>query len=459
MCGLVGILQREDSGYLDVHTMFKELLYINALRGVDATGILKVQEGESPRVLKKAMPSHDFLDLRKVNHLIGYTSKGYKGWPSSGKAKGYLLLMGHNRAATKGSKTDHNLAHPFEQEGIVLAHNGTINSISKHASDFNGFQVDSEGAAYLIGKYGPVKGLESVNGAFAFTWWDTRTQLLHFLRNDKRPLYFWIDKDGDVMLWASEAAMLELVVARQVGGSIDIDKEFNKWYPEKHQLITFNPRDNLNDFTVENLDIKPYTPPAPTSLPYKGSSSYGKKKESSKRGVPKGFPDKGEEIEFFVNKSEAGITNPGRCIIYGAPLDPDIDINNVKVEVRAYGMTDPDFYVNEVCIGVVSSVYKSTVNNVFQWNIIVDGNTVAVLDEEVSTNNNPEDMIIGPSSVLISINEWMKKTADGCAMCAAQLKIGDADKIFWAGDDFPLCEECGEGWKSDVTKGKANVKH
>jgi len=200
MCGLVGCVA---SNLTATHrNIFKTLLYIDQLRGVHATGVGAVSHSREVWVFKKALRSSDFLQLQSASDVILHADR---------------VLIGHNRHATLGNKNDDN-AHPFQQGPITLAHNGTLKNKESINDDKEVFQTDSETVAYALSKQSTTSVLESLEGAYALTWYDARVDSLFIARNDERPLWACIIEKA--MFWASEKEMLTFAAAHE-GKKID----------------------------------------------------------------------------------------------------------------------------------------------------------------------------------------------------------------------------------------------
>lgn len=180
---------------------FAELLYVDALRGDDATGICMVTKDNDVTVLKEATESADFLrDVSAISVLVEAAKDG-------------RILMGHNRKKTVGKSSDEN-AHPYVVNNSVYFHNGTLNT-HKHLADV---EVDSHALAIHLEKVGDTASaiataLEKVKGAYALTWYNQSLEQLHILRNKERPLFIANLKNGGIV-WASEAWMLYGICAR-----------------------------------------------------------------------------------------------------------------------------------------------------------------------------------------------------------------------------------------------------
>ena len=190
MCGLVGVASVNFNQ--TYKKAFSHLLYIDAVRGFDSTGVLRVdaKTDKAIKILKYAEPAYTFIERKKYQDLM-FSNNPY-------------VFMGHNRAATKGA-IDATNAHPFNHGHITLAHNGTLHTWKSLPTKKNNieFAVDSEAIAHAIAVVGnPVEVLEQLDGAYALTWYDQRQHTLNFARNDDRPLYYALNDMRTTMLWA-----------------------------------------------------------------------------------------------------------------------------------------------------------------------------------------------------------------------------------------------------------------
>jgi predicted glutamine amidotransferase len=191
MCGLVGIAS--SNLILGDKNVFTTLLYLDELRGEHSTGVCAVSRTGESNVYKRALKASDFIQLKGYTNIL---------------AKADRVLMGHNRYATMGAKDDNN-AHPFTHGDITLMHNGTLRNKGVVNKCANTFVTDSETVAWAIATDDTIEVLERLQGAYALVWYDAMDKVLHFARNEERPLY--IGKIGNDIVWASEKAMLELV--------------------------------------------------------------------------------------------------------------------------------------------------------------------------------------------------------------------------------------------------------
>lgn len=200
MCGLVAVVSKYSNGLSKEQVdVFNDLLYIDALRGMDSTGVFMVDKNGSMDLAKEATDAADFRRKKEYQDLLGQAFR-------TGAA-----LVGHNRAATRGVINDEN-AHPFVvDDRITLVHNGTLFGDHKKLADT---EVDSHAIAHTIHNHGDdvEKALQEINGAYALIWHDFKNKTLNFVRNSARPLHVF--EAHGAWIWASEASMLEWVIAR-----------------------------------------------------------------------------------------------------------------------------------------------------------------------------------------------------------------------------------------------------
>lgn len=196
MCGLVGVAgevsAREEK-------IYRELLLISSLRGTHSTGTAFInRNSDIEPILAKGIGG-------PWNLLTHKTFK--KGMSGLNK-----VLIGHNRSATIGS-INRNNAHPFENERIIGAHNGTLTN-RKLLPDYEKFPVDSENIFHSFFVQGEEETIKNLDGSFALVWWDKKENKLKFIRNEKRQLYYAYNKMKTILFWASEKQMLEFILTR-----------------------------------------------------------------------------------------------------------------------------------------------------------------------------------------------------------------------------------------------------
>lgn len=200
MCGLVAVITKNLNGLnRDQVDAFDHLLYIDALRGEDSTGVFSVDKDGDMEWAKEASASYEFRKHKDYEALMGRSFQ--RG----------AALVGHNRAATKGSIIDEN-AHPFTvDDRITLVHNGTLYGDHRTLANVD---VDSHAIAHVIHNNGDdvEKALQQVHGAFALIWHDHKNKTLNFVRNTSRPLH-WVETDRG-WIWASEKNMIDWILSK-----------------------------------------------------------------------------------------------------------------------------------------------------------------------------------------------------------------------------------------------------
>lgn len=227
-----------------------QALYIDALRGWDATGLATVSSTKNIEINKKALPAQDFLSLKQVDSQI--------------EAYAARVFIGHNRAATRGAINNVN-SHPFQHGHITLVHNGSLVNYD-NLPDHSHFQVDSDALAHSIYKIGTVETLKKVKGAFALVWYDSELEKVFMVRNSQRPLHFAFIKNENMVMYASEKKMLEFLISR-AGYEVDQITEL-----PVGKLISFDPfSDNIKDYESQDVDFFVYNYSGGT----KAHSGYG----------------------------------------------------------------------------------------------------------------------------------------------------------------------------------------
>ena len=200
MCGLVGV-----AGVLGIKDIrvFNELLYANYVRGKDSTGVGVVRQTDQELRLIKG--PYDPLYLQSIKYYDGIVNPGAS------------VLMGHNRAATRG-KVNRNNSHPFIANGRILgAHNGTLDhSCLRGLSDGTEGETDSEQLIQTIADdNGSITStVGKCEGSWALSVYDQDDNSISLLRNNQRPLFYAFAESRNTLYWASEAYMLRWILDR-----------------------------------------------------------------------------------------------------------------------------------------------------------------------------------------------------------------------------------------------------
>lgn len=215
MCGIVGVIG--DVGAAEAK-VFETLLKLDAIRGFDSTGVVRI-DGEGNTAIHKIMGvPHEWLRS--------------EGWSSFKKPK-MRLLLGHNRYATQGVVNLKN-SHPFVHNKIVGVHNGTLSNRNQ-LLDSGKFEVDSDNIYHHISKKGLKDFVDnSSNGSYCLAWVDGHTKTFNMLRNHQRPMYMARGFGKSCTFFASEEWMLEVAFNKNSYiGDAPTELEANKLYQIK----------------------------------------------------------------------------------------------------------------------------------------------------------------------------------------------------------------------------------
>jgi asparagine synthetase B (glutamine-hydrolysing) len=195
MCGLFGALSSSLSKKEVENVCFLGLL--SATRGTDSTGLAVLGRGKGRFKIATARELGN-----SMNFLLGKEAKRVLDTDNR------FCIMGHTRWATLGAVNLYN-AHPIEEDGIVLCHNGSIDHFLQDKKDEE--DSDSRELARRLSKDNKLEGvLRSVgSGAYACTWFDFRSSTINLVRNAQKPLSFMYSKAHDTLYWASEYWMLK----------------------------------------------------------------------------------------------------------------------------------------------------------------------------------------------------------------------------------------------------------
>lgn len=204
ICGLSGCAGEVT---LKEEKIFKTLLVISSLRGMDSTGAASISRykvnGDHAIKIAKALGPFPFLFETKAFDKLFQGTLG--------------CLIGHNRSKTTGDTTLKS-AHPFMFADIIGAHNGTVDYANKSRMvDGNLFRTDSEAIFNNIQEEGIEETILKLDKteAYALTWYDKRDHTINMIRNEKRPLYYAFANKGKLMFWASEYIILMAAMMRE----------------------------------------------------------------------------------------------------------------------------------------------------------------------------------------------------------------------------------------------------
>lgn len=206
MCGIVGLINHSGKYQSSGERIMKELLWLDTIRGDDATGLYCLTKSGQLEWVKACVDGWSFVYQNETAKKI------------LRDAENHLFIMGHNRSATMGDANDTAHAHPIiVEEKLALVHNGTLtswpnkpwaNSKPKEGE----FEHDSTAIAHLIAKEGVQEFVDSTYGAYSLVWHDLEHDTFNFLRNEDRPMAFVHTEQ--CVFYGSEIGLLLWVIQR-----------------------------------------------------------------------------------------------------------------------------------------------------------------------------------------------------------------------------------------------------
>lgn len=442
MCGIVGMIHTIKTDKQQKINAITQLLYVDALRGIDSTGIFLAGNPDNKKVsiLKAAVSAPFFINMPEYKRLLDDIFD-------------FTFIVGHNRQASRGSVMDSN-AHPFKENNITLVHNGTVSgmcqlNLEKPESNII---VDSHELCYALSKCDAKKVLETISGDYSIVFHDSNDNTLSFARNKERPMYFGENKQGTITIFASESDMITIVSKRTgielknisptpVNKLIKISINNTKL---KTQIIDIEEPKRKYYPSIDNIYNKKFN--------YNSSDSYYKprtvlttpeKEIISKHPYLEGIIQ--TKIPFtivgFERYSSNNKENKQPQFIYGSIVGKT-NIKNNKVGIRVSGFTEKEFLsINRkrcICQGIVASISLDENSK----NVILYLTQSSITQE--AQNKKEQTEYIGPNKSVISKKDYDALTKDGCSLCSQDLL--DDKKVIWK-QEFPLCEDCASDYK------------
>lgn len=423
MCGIVGCLAKFKNGFSnkDVDT-FTQMLYADAVRGQDATGVFGVNKEGNVDIKKMAASSGPFISTPNYGR---FKEKMFQA---------YQMVVGHNRKATHGEKR-HEDSHPFwdKDEKLVLIHNGMV---SNYKSFCDTATIDSAAIANALAEGDVEDVLSRVEGAFVFIWYNVEEKKIYFIRNEQRPLF--VSETDQALYFASEDSLTYWTVTRN-GNTVKKNTALKPW-----MLYSFD----LEGRTfVEEKEITPKKKSLPVVITgtYTNITAVGQRKwieptligdapsnyflttedlPNSMAVISKLKPT--DYIQIWVTSYEelSGTVNRCECTL----VNVDVDF----IEINMY-VQKPNF------IGMdLTSVFQVQIANIIER----DGKITIFVRDPLAV-----DAIITKNDMVITDSMWNHKEFPcTCDVCCSHVTWGALPKseiiIDKQNEFLLLCERC-----------------
>lgn len=429
MCGIIGIIAKQPNGFFQHHvSIFQQMLYANAVRGTDATGIFGVNKYGNVDILKQAADANTFINDEKFN---AFCKKAYSS---------YHFMIGHNRKATHGEKNSKS-AHPFwdKDDKICLIHNGMISNYKSFCSEAT---VDSAAIANeLATREDPYEIFQEIEGAYAFIWYDVAKKRLNFIRNSQRPLF--VSETTDSFIISSEDSLAYWIAKRnnQVINSTGHFEEMVPYYIDMEDKILYK---------TEKIELKKKTFLPTTTQCNPGTRNYG--------DITPGINDVEDTHYFSTNdfKTPQDVLNK---IKSNDSLLCTIDSYEETTNKKGYKVTlnminvDIPFLTCEMYMkkALFDSFEFSTVFEVTVMSLCMIDNKAKIF---VKQPIEVKDFAISLNDTIIESNMWLSdKFPLECDVCTNNVKYADIPKSsVWIEDQTVsalVCPACSGEKKHD----------
>lgn len=450
MCGIVGCVGKIWQGE---ENAFKLLLQLDTIRGSHSTGVMSVGSTVG-----------DFTWLKQVGTPWELFEE--EDWPKMMR-RTHRMLCGHNRAATIGKVTANN-AHPFQHEHICGVHNGTLDNVWR-LEDGHKHDVDSSAIYANIAKNGIEETLKKIDGAATLVWYDAEEHKVFLVRNEKRPLCMTKSEDGRTYFWASEGWMLQVALGKcniKHGEIVEV---------EAGKLISFKVPTGPDVSKLENFlpsvkAVKFYEAPSRSDWDYMNRGSWNDHHaRSGGYHYNSAVRSTATNVAPFVRQAIGESTLRGylhKEVVFSVIGERVINHQNfILCEVE--DMTSPDiriFAQPKTKLGklLLSSdgffkgkVKGMTAKTQFGHYLTLDHRSIRECDkEEVSKVVEQRDESVDPEEVveqktfpvyagnLVSIEEWYKRTINGCLWCSDFATPKIANQLEWVNVRDFLCPDC-----------------
>ncbi|NIP41351.1 MAG: hypothetical protein GWO28_01225 [candidate division Zixibacteria bacterium] len=456
MCGIVGLIGEKFKP--DHRDVFHQLLYMDALRGRHGTGVVEVHKSGATGVMKRAIPSVDFLDLRTYDKFRHYTIGDLR------------LLLGHNRHATAGGISNQT-THPFQHGPITMVHNGTLRTQYQLPKSTQ-FRVDSENIAYALSDIGVAETVKNLNGSFSLVWYNSDDHTVNFVRNSERPMFIAKIRDENQWAFASEKYMLLAALERN---NFEWEDVF-----QTDELVhyTFELEDDSFELTTKKLEEHKYV------STYRSRDSNRRNQNHVESQTTSALLDKiglrmGRRIKFYTEdfipyslsrNPDLGILTGwmaddpwDRVLVFSAdrpklPMGTEVsatvcgyrDVLNTKEEERGV-VCNPKTLVEdnvrsfpgakqELLPKPQSDSGKSNVNEEIAETII----HLSSAKSESKFKYHEDQCYRGPNGILLTGEQFDDLVKGGCSNCTGNIHPHQCDSVIWIDSRTPLCPDCAE---------------
>lgn len=442
MCGIVGYVNLSHALGVQpkLERYLTNALIVDTLRGWDSTGVAFIKKNGEVDQYKRALSGTDFVFLRKYNKLVKNTNAP-------------LAVIGHNRSATSGKVTDQN-SHPFKVNHITLVHNGTLDLWEAGTgAPLNKFDVDSQEIAWALATKDTKQVLESLNGAFALVWYNSKDNTINFARNDKRPFCIASTESDEQLFFASTEEIIKCALADPISGGCtfpslkkyhtlgsglwcSIKLEQGKLLSKQTKITKFTPYvppvKELNYTTYRHPILSKYHILADTRILFRGI-------DVQTYNTGGGFTFHGE----FCSNGGDSKNYKINIMSYGTSvkdLEWDMDHGNDLIYSGEVNTAHVDQATKKDCIRVVNVKIEGTEEEFERGELdYIDTNFFVLEDDE----GDAENCVKVPGGY-ISEKEYQKIISDGCSFCGANLVGIPAEQMAWFNEETnsPLCESC-----------------
>lgn len=413
---------------------FKNLLILDALRGIDSTGIASIGRQALPPVVAKQVGNpYDLLETTTAEKIFRRANN---------------VLIGHNRFATQGTVNRKN-AHPFEFDNLVGVHNGTLTNKYQLPNGID-YSVDSQALYACMNEKGVRATLDIIQGAWSLVWYDYNKHTLNFLRNKERPMFIAYDKVTNALYAASEKWMLHIATSRQ---QVDIADPFAT-DEDVHYEFKIDPDGKVNEPVLTEMKAK-------EAVVYYGGFRQQEQRslslvsahaqpEAKKAGVVPPSPDGANEPDpGYVGKEgvilrimAAGVDE------YGARFFMCHDAAHPGRLIRMFLSRHdrPESYIDKHITATIGKYYKTSGRN-RQGYYKVDYGSVKLyrpiaaaihLDDEVEED--VPELFPAASGTMLDKKAWQNEHGT-CAWCTTEIDPEHNAHRFTSSGDV-LCGDC-----------------